>query len=165
MENFVIHTDHSSLRLLMEINDRSGGLMRWLLRLSEFGFQVVYKKGYLNTQADALSRLATLGETFITTDDDIPCYQVPDVGAAPAPSASGHIGSPGSAWCAHDDLLSLKYDAFERVLTTDLPRPSEDLLHCVTTEVLLCAQLGDEFCTQIRSRPNGGGVAVYDKRG
>ena len=50
--------------------------MRWRLRLSEFDFTVKYKRGVLNTQADALSRLPTNGETSVEIDDEIPCYMV-----------------------------------------------------------------------------------------
>ena len=62
-ENFVINTDHSALRWLLTIRETSGRLMRWRLRLGEFDYEVRYKKGLLNTQTDALSRLSTLGET------------------------------------------------------------------------------------------------------
>ena len=48
--------------------------MRWRIRLSEFDFQVEYKKSKLNTQADALSRLATDGERTNDIDDDISCF-------------------------------------------------------------------------------------------
>ena len=46
--------------------------MRWRLRLAEYDFTVMYKKGALNTQADALSRLCTDGETVHEDWDDIP---------------------------------------------------------------------------------------------
>ena len=62
----------------MEVTDPSGRLMRWRLRLSEFDFQVEYKKGKANTQADALSRLRTNGETSHIEDDEIPCYLLTD---------------------------------------------------------------------------------------
>ncbi len=63
-----------SLRWLLEIAEQSGRLMRWRLRLSEFDFEVRYKKGKANSQADALSRLATLGETVVPVDEEIPCF-------------------------------------------------------------------------------------------
>ena len=48
--------------------------MRWRPRLGEFDFEVKYKKGNLNTQADALSRLPTSGETTVSVDGEIPCF-------------------------------------------------------------------------------------------
>ncbi|CDF32470.1 unnamed protein product [Chondrus crispus] len=62
-EHFIVHTDHASLRWLMNVTDPSGRLIRWRLRLSEFDFKIKYKKGKANSQADALSRLRTAGET------------------------------------------------------------------------------------------------------
>ena len=53
--------------------------MRWLLRLSEFNFEVRYKKGKLNTQADALSRLLTLGETMEELDEYLPWFVIEDI--------------------------------------------------------------------------------------
>lgn len=58
----------------MNISDPSGRLTQWRLHLAEYDFQVVYKKGTQNTQADALSHLRTTGEAFATEDNDIPCF-------------------------------------------------------------------------------------------
>ena len=73
---FDLNTDHSSLRWLMNITDPSDGLLRWRLRLSEFDFAINYKKGSRNLQADAMSRLSTLGETTVEPDYEIPSYTV-----------------------------------------------------------------------------------------
>ena len=72
-EEFDLHTDHSCLRWLMEINDPSGRLMRWRLRLAEYTFSIHHKKGYLNTQADAVSRLPSKGHTTEHEDYEVPC--------------------------------------------------------------------------------------------
>lgn len=58
----------------MYICDPNGRLMTFCRQLIKFHFQVVYKKGIQNNQADALFRLLTLGETTIPTDEDIPCF-------------------------------------------------------------------------------------------
>ncbi|CDF38512.1 unnamed protein product [Chondrus crispus] len=73
-EHFIVHTDHASLRWLMNVTDPSGRLIRWRLRLSKFDFEIKYKKGKANSQADALSRLRTAGETVDEIDDEIPCF-------------------------------------------------------------------------------------------
>ena len=73
---FTVNSDQASLRWLLEIAEPSGRLTRWRLRLSEFDFEVKYKKGKLNTHADALSRLQTSGGTTIQVDEEIPCFSV-----------------------------------------------------------------------------------------
>jgi hypothetical protein len=37
-------------------------LLRWRIKLEEYDYEVVYKKGALNTNADALSRIRILTE-------------------------------------------------------------------------------------------------------
>ena len=64
-ERFVVYTDHAALRWLLTIQEPSGRLIRWRLRLAQCDFEVLYKKGKINTQADALSSLKTLAETII----------------------------------------------------------------------------------------------------
>lgn len=54
---FEIHTDHRPLEWLMSLKDPSSKLVRWRLKLSEFEFNINYKKGTTNNGADALSRL------------------------------------------------------------------------------------------------------------
>ena len=73
-EKFVLHTDQESLSWLMNIEDPSGRLLRWRLRLAEFDFEVKYKLGKLNTQADAMSRLLTDSEAAHEDMEDIPCF-------------------------------------------------------------------------------------------
>lgn len=48
--------------------------MRWHLSLSEFDFEVVYKNGRANTQADALSRLPSASVNEDPVGDDILCF-------------------------------------------------------------------------------------------
>ena len=71
---FILHTDHASLRWLVNLMDPSVRLIRWRLRLSEFDFEIKYKKGKANSQADAMSRLLTEGETVDAIDNGIPCF-------------------------------------------------------------------------------------------
>ena len=79
---FSIYTDHAPLRWLMNISDPSGRLIRWRLRLSEFDFIIEYKRGNLNTQADAVSRLRTLGSPQSSMEDEddleLPCFTMGD---------------------------------------------------------------------------------------
>lgn len=63
-EQFDDHTDHSCLRWLIEIFDTSGCIMRWIIQLSEYDFVIHHKKGILNTQEYAFSRLTSNKYTF-----------------------------------------------------------------------------------------------------
>jgi len=74
---FKVITDHASLRWLLNLKDPSGRLARWVLRLQPYNFEIEYRKGKLNTLADALSRspvesALAIGELDVanTTQDD-----------------------------------------------------------------------------------------------
>lgn len=54
---FVIITDHKPLQWIYSIKDPSSRILRWRLALAEYSFKVEYKKGSLNSNADALSRI------------------------------------------------------------------------------------------------------------
>ena len=53
---FIIFTDHQSLKWLLKATTHAR-LVRWALRLAEYDFEIKYKKGEENANADALSRL------------------------------------------------------------------------------------------------------------
>ncbi|CAN8068650.1 unnamed protein product [Agarophyton chilense] len=138
--HFKEYTDHSALRWLMEITEPSGRLMRWRLRLAEFDSDILYKKGTLNTQADALSRLGTSVETEPIDDLEIPCFAVGE--------------ADGSAKIKSDDVCDDIPDA----------EPSEPLTGSfvpITPEKMIREQQMDPFCTQIRSRLNGGATILF----
>jgi len=54
---FTIVTDHRPLTWIFSVKDPSSRLLRWRLKLEEYEYEVVYKKGSNNTNADALSRI------------------------------------------------------------------------------------------------------------
>jgi hypothetical protein len=54
---FTIVTDHRPLTWIFNVKDPSSRLLRWRLKLEEYTYEVVYKKGSCNTNADALSRI------------------------------------------------------------------------------------------------------------
>ena len=54
---FIIYTDHRPLAWLYSLKEPNSKLTRWRLRLQEYDFEVIYKKGKQNTNADALSRI------------------------------------------------------------------------------------------------------------
>lgn len=55
--NFEIRTDHKPLVWLRQKNDLNRRLLNWKLTLEELEFEIKYKKGTLNGNADALSRI------------------------------------------------------------------------------------------------------------
>lgn len=54
--HFVVETDHASLVWLHNLSNPSGRLARWAVRLSQYDFKIVHRKGSQNIVADALSR-------------------------------------------------------------------------------------------------------------
>lgn len=54
---FRIITDHKPLTWLMNVKDPGSRLVRWRLLLEEYDYEIVYKQGKLNQNADALSRI------------------------------------------------------------------------------------------------------------
>lgn len=53
---FIAVTDHQALKWLMNLQEPSGRLGRWILELQQYEFEIRYRKGALNKVADALSR-------------------------------------------------------------------------------------------------------------
>jgi len=55
-QKFLIRTDHVSLKWLMSFRELEGQLARWLERLQQYDFNVIYRKGLFHKNADGLSR-------------------------------------------------------------------------------------------------------------
>ncbi|CAK1598637.1 unnamed protein product [Parnassius mnemosyne] len=55
--HFKIITDHRSLKWLFNCKDPGSELVRWRLKLEEFNYEVEYKKGKINSNADAFRSL------------------------------------------------------------------------------------------------------------
>eukprot|EP00171_Calliarthron_tuberculosum_P023081 IDg23081t1 len=142
-EYFTVYTDCSALRWLFEINDPSGRLMRWRLRLAEYRFKTEYRKGIKNCQGDAMSRLASNSHTTVDIDEEIPAYS--DDLTFEADLATD--------W--HDDEL-VPLDAVFAT-TEQLPEAAEPLL----IEEILREQARDEFCERLRALVEVGATSVY----
>ena len=108
--------------------------------MSEFDFQILYKKEKLNTQADAVSRLNTLGETTSDLDEDMPCFWID------REYDEGYEVDFIEKEFAYDDAL----------LSTETDMPDPDVLAARTLEELVLARASYAFCEVIRSRLNGG---------
>lgn len=64
-KKFVIVTDHKPLTWLFGVKDPGARLVRWRLQLEEYEYDIIYKPGTLNTNADALSRISTTNATVM----------------------------------------------------------------------------------------------------
>lgn len=53
---FTVYTDHSSLKWFLNINNPTGRLARWGVRLSAYNFEIKHRKGSENVVPDSLSR-------------------------------------------------------------------------------------------------------------
>lgn len=70
---FKIVTDHKPLTWLFSIKDPGSRLVRWRLKLEEYDYEIVYKAGKINTNADALSRPPIMNSNIIDlTSNDSP---------------------------------------------------------------------------------------------
>ena len=65
---FLVKTDHNPLVYLNNTKNKSSRVCRWRLQLSEYKYEIEYKKGVLNTNADALSRVGEELEAKILVD-------------------------------------------------------------------------------------------------
>lgn len=66
-QKFIIQTDHKPLTWLFNVKDPGSRLVRWRLKLEEYNYEIRYKKGLLNSQADCLSRIEV--NAFETEDE------------------------------------------------------------------------------------------------
>ena len=54
--HFTVITNHSTLRWLHNLKEPSGRLMRWVLKLQQWDFEILHRKGANHHVPDALSR-------------------------------------------------------------------------------------------------------------
>ena len=148
---FTVYSDQSSLHWLMTIAEPSGRLMRWRLRLSEFDFVVLYKKGKINTQADALSHLPTSGDTTSEIDDEIPCFELEEE------EEEDSVAVAQPRLHIDDDEHDFMDESPEWDEIVASQRNTDEPVNVITPEELLRAQAGESFCSSIRSCLNGGG--------
>lgn len=67
---FRVITDHASLLWLVNLKDPASKLARWALKLQEFDFEIVHRKGKLNVVADTLSRSVELYDIQFESNDE-----------------------------------------------------------------------------------------------
>ena len=167
-EKFTVYTDHAVLGWLLTINDPSGRLMRWRLRLAEYDFNIEYKTGKTNTQADALSRLHTSAETINDDAEDFPAFHIGE-SINDFNIQEGIFLSmdnvPDQTPDTDDSLSELNdiedYTADAVFATLPDPVPSDPMFQQISIEELLVTQQSDAFCMDIRRRLNEGVVMAF----
>lgn len=63
-QKFRIFTDHRPLQWLLSFKEPNSKLFRWGLQLEELGYEIMYKKGKLNTNAGVLCHIPSNTETI-----------------------------------------------------------------------------------------------------
>ena len=77
-QEFLIQTDHSSLRWLLNMVTAQGRVARLRLRLSEFRYKICTRPGKEHQCADAMSRLPTLASDRSVIPEEIPFLALAD---------------------------------------------------------------------------------------
>lgn len=73
-KTFTVYTDHSALKWFLSLDNPTGRLARWCVRLSAFNFELKHRRGVDNVIPDALSRafpcasISTVNSNLTTTD-------------------------------------------------------------------------------------------------
>ncbi|KAG1461513.1 hypothetical protein G6F56_005713 [Rhizopus delemar] len=74
---FTIYTDHAALKSILGTKMPKGRLARWIMDLQEYQpYDVIHRKGSLNTDADALSRIHSVNvQDFELKDIDLAMFR------------------------------------------------------------------------------------------
>ncbi|XP_050505429.1 uncharacterized protein LOC126883802 [Diabrotica virgifera virgifera] len=107
---FKILSDHRPLQYLFSLKEPNSKLVRWRLKLEEFDYEVIYKKGKANTNADALSRIEI--HTKETKDID---SQIKEV---------------------FDDLVDMEDDGWSTTNNPDADRIIDEIVEEKATELI-----------------------------
>ena len=57
---FTIVTDHKPLTWIVSVEDRGSRLQRWRIKMEDYGYEIVFKKGVSNANADTLICVSSL---------------------------------------------------------------------------------------------------------
>ena len=66
---FKIISDHKPLVWIMNVKDPGSRLLRWKIQLAEYDYEITYKRGSQNTNADALSRIGSVSKGGERSDE------------------------------------------------------------------------------------------------
>ena len=79
---FLVRTDHNSLRWLFNFKSPEGQLARWLEVLSQYDFKIVHRPGNKHSNADALSRRGCQPDNCSCFVQNVPLNELPCGGCA-----------------------------------------------------------------------------------
>ena len=65
---FTIVTDHKPLTWIVSVKEPGSRLLRWRIKLEEYDYEIVFKRGVANTNADALSRVSQVAAVTRETE-------------------------------------------------------------------------------------------------
>lgn len=132
----------------MTIEDPSGRLIRWCIRLAEYDLEVSCKERTENNQDDALSRLHTNEEIVPDDNDDIATFSIHEYSEADDDLVD-LLDKEDNA----DGFAKLEYtDVYESIAAMDKTVPNTSHFDPITIEELLLAELTDRFCAEIGRR-------------
>jgi hypothetical protein len=66
---FKIISDHKPLVWVMNVKDPRSRLLRWGIHLEEYDYEITYRRGSQNTNADAHSRIASVSKETERSDE------------------------------------------------------------------------------------------------
>ena len=85
-------SDHNPLAWIIILKDPGSRLLRWRIQLEEYDYEVVYKPGVQNSNADTLSRIGALAKEGGEFDETVPGMKVKILQENHDSILSGHRG-------------------------------------------------------------------------
>ncbi|KAG1930770.1 thy-1 membrane glycoprotein [Pimephales promelas] len=124
---FLLRTDHSSLRWLHNFSGLEGQLARWLEQLANFQYKIIHRPGKQHTNADALSRLPGSGSRGSREDcGNVPPSRVPVTVVRAVREAEGMGGPIRDLPESEDELVKAQQEDPNIQLLINLKNGSVD---------------------------------------
>lgn len=159
-QKFNIITDHRALTWLFNVKDPGSRLTRWRLKLEEYDYEIYYKPGCVNTNADALSRIRITTRAQAMTNE-INKLEPSKYSEIPEPSEfSEPLENPNSSSPSNDTETTNEYQIFLKSESPPTPNITEttgdifqtstdiSIAHCVSADL----KMSRGFALQIRRK-------------
>lgn len=105
---FSLVTDHKPLVWLHSVKDPTSRLVRWRLKLAEYEYEVIYKAGKTNINADALSRNPiTIPSSFVNKPQAFPVLPLFTDTESNDPRSSPHIFQDETIYDSDNDEIEI----------------------------------------------------------